>query len=79
MSIRARLTNGTFLIGIDAENVRRLCAGEPMHFDLRKTGGTDVVVIQFGITLEEVMRSWEIQNGGPLPKAGRMDDTGENG
>jgi hypothetical protein len=65
--IRARLSNGTFLLGLDFENVRRLLAGEPIRVDLTLHGGHDVVGIMYGETLADIMRELRALNGGDLP------------
>ena len=67
--IRARLKNGDFVVGIDAENVRRLVAGSPIVLDLAPTGGTDRVLILYGPTLAAILAELERANGGPLPPA----------
>lgn len=65
--IRARLNSGQFIVGIDAENVRRLKAGEPINLDLRPLGGTDHVYLMYGETLEAIKRELEEAQGHPLP------------
>lgn len=67
--IRVKTNEGLFIMGVDAENIRRLKAGQPLNIDLRPMGGTDRVVIFFGETLKDIMRTLEAANGGPLPPA----------
>jgi hypothetical protein len=67
--IRARLTNGTFILGIDAENVRRLKQGMPIAVDLRQTGGKDQFMLVYGDTLADIERELARANGAPLPPA----------
>lgn len=67
--IRARLSNGTFLMGIDAENVRRLQKGMPLVIDLHQLGGTDKVLIVYGPTMHDIMAQLEEVQGSPLPPA----------
>lgn len=76
--IRATLSDGRFLFGIDAENVRRLKAGMPLIFDLTLTGGTDTVLIVYGETMADILRELESKNGGPLPVAMPFRDPGSN-
>lgn len=64
--IRARLSDGTFILGIDAENVRRLKSGQPIRVDLKQLGGTDVVAIVYGDTLDEITRELERASGQSL-------------
>lgn len=71
--IRARLSNGMFILGIDAENVRRLQAGRPIVISLAELGGTDDVCIMYGETLEAVARELEAAAGAPLPPATPID------
>jgi hypothetical protein len=66
--IRARLSNGTFLLGIDAENVRRLKAGKPILVSLAELGGKDDVLIMYGDTLNDIQRDLEEATGSKLPK-----------
>ena len=67
--IRARLSNGIFILGIDAENVRRLQAGKPIVVSLAELGGTDAVCIMYGETLQDIGRDLEAAVGAPLPPA----------
>lgn len=66
--IRARLNNGTFLLGIDAENVKRLKAGKPIVVSLAELGGKDDVMICYGETMADIIQELERVNGGPLPE-----------
>lgn len=66
--LRARLNNGPFILGIDAENVRRLQAGKPIIVSLAELGGTDDVVIMYGETLADIQKELETVQGAPLPK-----------
>lgn len=50
----ARVSNGMFILGIDAENVRRLKAGQPILKALSMFGGTDDIAIVYGDTLDDV-------------------------
>lgn len=67
--IRVRMSDGLFIMGVDAENIRRLKDGEPLNIDLRPLGGTDRVVIIYGDTLLEIARDLERATGAPLPPA----------
>jgi hypothetical protein len=79
--IRARLSNGDFLMGIDAENVRRLVEEKDiLVIDLVPMGGTGRVLITYGHTLDDVRRDLE-EVMGKLPPAmpwpedgGRLND-----
>jgi hypothetical protein len=71
--IRARLSDGTFLMGIDAGNVKRLKKGQPLNIDLRPLGGSDRVVIIYGETPQAIIAELE-RAGGPLPPAMPMPD-----
>ena len=64
----ARASNGMIILGIDAENVRRLKEGKPILKSLAQFGGTDDVLIVYGDTLDDVQRILE-NSIGPLPKA----------
>lgn len=64
--IVARATNGMFILGIDAENVKRLKEGKPILKCLGQFGGTDDVLIVYGDTLDDVQN--ELAKLGPLPE-----------
>lgn len=66
MAIKARLSTGTFVIGIDAENIRRMKAGEPMYIDLTVLGGKDSFLLMVGDTLADVKTQLE-SSFGDLP------------
>lgn len=67
--IRARLTDGTFLLGIDEENVRRLMDNQPIAVNLVQLGGSDRVIIMLGKTQADILRTLKQANDGPLPAA----------
>ena len=67
--LRMRLSNGDFMFGIDAENVRRLKDGKPIVIDLKPMGGTDKLYIMYGETMEEIACEIERGIGHPLPPA----------
>ena len=67
--LRARLSNGTFILGIDAVNVQRLKEGQPILVDLESLGGTDKVFIMYGDTIDDIKKELEKSSGKPLPKA----------
>ena len=64
----ARASNGTMILGIDAENVRRLKEGKPILKALSQFGGKDDVLILYGETLEDVQLQLE-KAWGSLPPA----------
>ncbi len=64
----ARASNGTMILGIDAENVRRLKDGKPILKALSQFGGKDDVLILYGETLADVQAQLE-KAWGPLPPA----------
>lgn len=65
--LRARASNGMFILGIDAENVRRLKSGKPILVSLAQLGGTDDVMIMYGETLDDIRLELEAASGAPLP------------
>lgn len=71
--LRARLSNGQFILGLDAENIRRLQAGQPIMICLAEMGGTDDVIIMAGDTLEDIARELEEASGSPLPMPSDID------
>jgi hypothetical protein len=74
--IRARLGNGVFILGLDAENVHRLKRGQPILVSLAELGGTDDVVIMYGERLTDIERDLEAVFG-PLPQAQTLDEVRE--
>lgn len=64
----AKCSNGMFILGIDAENVRRLKAGQPILKALSQFGGTDDIAIVYGETIDDIKRTLEEAQGSPLPK-----------
>lgn len=75
--LRARLSNGTFVLGLDAENIRRLTTGMPLFVDLFSLGGTDRFMITYGETMGDIQRELEEASGAPLPPATPFIDPGE--
>ena len=65
--IRARLTNGTFVLGVDAENIRRLTDGQPFLIDLGPLGGSDKFMMIYGITAQDIMAELRAATGQLLP------------
>jgi hypothetical protein len=65
--IRARMSNGAFILGLDSVNVERLKHGEPIVVDLSEMGGTDTVMIMFGATTQAILENLKHANGGTLP------------
>jgi hypothetical protein len=72
--IRARLSNGSFLLGLDAENIRRLTSGKPILVDLFGMGGTDRFMITYGETLDDIKAELEAATGKPLPPSNPFVD-----
>lgn len=72
--IVAQLSDGRYVIGVDAENVRRLTAGQPMVIDLSKLGGTDSMCVIYGPTLDDVRQQLARVYGDadPIPAAKPM-------
>lgn len=72
--IRATLSDGRFLFGIDAENVKRLRQGMPLVLDLTLLGGTDKVMVMYGETMADIVKELEGATGGRLPPAQPFHD-----
>jgi hypothetical protein len=67
--IRAQLSDGSLLFGIDAENVRRLTKQrKPIVIDLAQFGHNFRICIMYGETMAEIQQELERANG-PLPPA----------
>lgn len=66
--LRARLSSGVFVLGLDAENVKRLLDGQPILVALAELGGKDDVLIMAGETLDKVKADLEKAIGHELPE-----------
>ena len=66
-------TNGLMILGLDAENIRRLKEGQPILKSLSQFGGRDDILILYGETLEDVKRQLEASMG-PLPAASKLPE-----
>lgn len=65
----ARLSDGRFIIGVDAENIRRLTSGQPLKLDFVNFGGRDDGIMIYGETLGDCMLQVEKAMGRELPPA----------
>ena len=65
--IRAKLANGDFLFGIDAENVRRLKEGKPIVVDMSEIGGHDKFILMYGDTMQDIVDELSKATGQDLP------------
>ena len=52
--LKARCNDGTMILGLDAENIRRLQAKKPILLDLAEVGGVGKIMIVAGATLQEI-------------------------
>lgn len=68
--LRIKMSNGIFIFGVDAENIRRLTNGQPIHIDLKELGGTDEILIMAGETLGDVAKEIEDATGVSLSDFG---------
>lgn len=72
--LRARMNDGVFILGIDAENVNRLKNGQPILVCLAELGGTDDVLIIYGETLKDIQNELEAATGQPFPEPQTLSD-----
>lgn len=72
--LRAKMSNGMFVLGLDVENVRRLKNGEPIMVCLSEMGGKDDVMIMYGDTLDDIKRELEQSTGSELPPAKPIEE-----
>ena len=61
--LKARTNTGLFILGLDAENIRRLTSGQPIIVNLAEIGGTDDVMIIAGDTLADIKQELEAAIG----------------
>lgn len=74
--IRARLSDGRFLLGIDANNVQKMKEGKPLVVDLSDHGGVDCFIMVYGDTLADVLKDitdagFNLPPAQPMPTKGR--------
>ncbi len=65
--LRARLSTGVFVLGLDAVDIRRLMMGQPARVKLAPVGGTDDLCIVYGETIDDIKHDLETASGIPLP------------
>lgn len=68
--IKAKLSNGALVLGIEARNVEHFKAGHPLHMHGAAIGGFDGVTelyIVYGNTLRDVYEELNKATGGQLP------------
>lgn len=63
----AHAASGLMILGLDAENVKRLKEGQPILKSLAQFGGTDDILIVYGETLDDVRKQLE-KAFGALPQ-----------
>lgn len=71
--IKARTSDGQFIFGLDANNIRLLKEGKPIKIDLRLMDGVDQFTIMYGETLAEITAELE-KHFGKLPMANPWPD-----
>lgn len=69
----AHRADGLMILGIDAENVRRLKAGQPILKSLSQFGGKDDVLIVYGETTDDIKAQLE-KVMGPLPEPEKLPE-----
>jgi len=65
--IRARATNGWFVLGFTAKDLAAMKDG-PLKVELAPHGGKDTVILVYGQDNEEIYETLRQISGGPLPK-----------
>jgi hypothetical protein len=66
--LKAKTNNGIFILGLEAENIKRLKQGKPILVSLAELGGTDDVMIMYGETVQDIAKELEDASGSKLPK-----------
>ena len=69
----AHRADGLMILGLDAENVRRLKDGQPILKALSQFGGKDDVLIVYGETIEDIRQQLEGAFG-PLPATEKLPE-----
>lgn len=67
--LKAVLSNGTFILGLEAKNVDKLKEGKTIQVDLSAIGGRDTIIIMYGETIDDIKAELQANTGAPLPEA----------
>lgn len=57
--LKAKIKNGPYIFGLDAENIKRLTAGQPILINMEEIGGTGEIMIMYGETLSDIKNELE--------------------
>jgi hypothetical protein len=68
--ITIRFKDGTFLFGIDANNLRNMHEGQPLYLNFEKFGGQGKALVFFSETLDQVHAQMSEFIGTELPPIG---------
>jgi hypothetical protein len=65
--LRLKLSDGTLILGLDAESIQRLKEGKPIKVDLDTLGGARSLAIMYGDTLADIQAELEAAFGTTVP------------
>jgi hypothetical protein len=61
--------NGLWILGLDAENIKRLQAGQPIMKSLAEVSETDIdICIMYGNTVQDIVNYIEKETGLKMPE-----------
>ncbi len=63
--IKARLSDGTLILGLSAENLKRLQQGKPILFDGHQLGYPGKIAIVYGETEDAIAKDLLRETGSP--------------
>lgn len=66
--LKAKTTNGVYIFGLTAENVKRLKEGEPIVINLAELGKGDRAIILYGETHQDLLDTLQASTDVPLPE-----------
>ena len=58
--LKAHLASGSIVLGIDAENIKRLLEDMPIFVNLKQLKGTDSLLLLAGYTLTDIMEKLKV-------------------
>ena len=57
--LKAKITDGPYIFGLDAENIKRLTSGQPILIKMEEIGGVGEIMIIYGETLSDIKNELE--------------------
>lgn len=65
--LKALMSDGTYIFGLEAENIKRLTNGDGICINLEEMGGKGRIFILYGETLTDIKKELEEMTGCRIP------------